>query len=178
MMSFISVAQSHKRFAEKVPSKVEKIMADNGDFDHPYHNYVAWGIAKTSGGEKLYWYSFLNSDAYYQFRFSGNISRDDSAKICKLMDGLKRPYEVSGAWVGASNDWCMSEYSPKTAYKKFTGKTWVGYDGKRQPEYTEIISLSAATTEYARKMRSVFTVFEVGGISPDITSSEYAWALK
>lgn len=166
--------------AQNIPAKLKKIMEQNSAMHDSYESqpYIAWGVALTKTGKTLHWYSFINSDMYYQFMFSEKLSAEDSLAISKLLDGLNRSYESSDNWVGASNDWAMSEYSPTTCYKKYTGTWYTDYEGKKQREYYEIGSLCAATTKYVKIMRKVFTKFEVSAVNQVIVNEEYAWALK
>ena len=141
-------------------------------------SYVAWGTALTKTGKTLTWYSFTNSDAWYQFLFSEDLSKEDSIAISQIRDGLDRPYETSNNWIGTSNDWAMADCSPTTCYKKYTGKWYTNYEGKRARDSYEISSLCAATTKYVKIMRKIFTKFEVSVVNQKIVDEEYAWALK
>lgn len=167
-----------KKFS--VPKKIHQLMQKNNDFDPESgrHRYIAWGVAQDKSGKSYYWYSFINSDAWYQFRFDHSISKSDSVQFSKILDGFQRPYESNENWVGASNDWAFSHVSPITCYKQYTGKWFTDYEGKKQREYYEVVSLSAATTKYVKMMRKVFTKFEVAGVHPDIVTQDYGWALR
>lgn len=174
------MAQPRQKDLDKVPSKIEKIMIENHDLDPEAgrHFYIAYGIAVDKHGKKYNWYSFINSDYYYQFRFDANLNKKDSVAISQLMDGMKRPYDSFENWIGASNDWIFSEYSTSTCYKKYTGKYYIDYNGKKQPEYDEVSSLCAATIKYVKMMQKIFKKFEVAAVNQELIDAEYAWALK